>query len=197
MLLASITAAAIIGDTQVFAHGGEDHGDEKPKTTVADKGTMTRVARLGKNEVMLKYSLLEPDTATVARLFVTKFETNEPNGEAVPAIEIESANGAITGTTIEKTNTPGSFIVKIPALPQGSYVIRAKLNNGGETDTATFSGVEVKPQTSVTTVGGMSWISSVLIVLVFAFVLAMFGGLIYFIWNFSGSKTEHNETVSV
>lgn len=196
LLLLAFSAFPIIGNVQIFAHGGEDHGDEKPKTTANEKGTVSRIARLGKYEVMLKHPLLEPDTATAARFFVTKFETNEPVENAIPAIEFESANGAVTEATIEKTDTSGSFIVKIPALPPGNYTVRAKLTSGGETDTATFSGVEVKPQTTTAAESEMSWARSGLIAFVFALVLAMFGGLVYFVWLSAGSKTRQKEVVS-
>jgi len=32
---------------QIFAHGGEDHGDQKPKTETTGQGTVPRVVRLG------------------------------------------------------------------------------------------------------------------------------------------------------
>ena len=66
---------------QIFAHGGEDHGDQKPKTETTGQGTVSRVVRLGDLEVMLKHPVFAPDTATAARLFVTKFETNQGTGK--------------------------------------------------------------------------------------------------------------------
>ena len=196
LLLSATLTFSIISDVQIFAHGGEDHGDEKPTTAVADKGTIARIARIGEYEVMLKHSLLEPHRATTARFFVTKFETNEPVEKAIPAIEFESANGAVTEATIEKTDTLGSFVVKIPALPAGDYTVRAKLTYDGETDTATFSGVEVKPPPTATAEGEMSWARFTLIAFVSALVLAMLGGLAYFVWLFAGSKTKQEEVLS-
>lgn len=189
----------------VFAHGGEDHGDAKPKTTASDKGTISRTARLGEYELTLKHPALEPDTATAARLFITKFQTNEAIDKATAQIEIESANGAASATTavaVEKTDIAGTYSVKIPALPEGVYAVRAKLTFNGETDTATFSGVEVKTQTAEaadSTANGMSWARTALIVFVFALVLGLFGGLIYFVWRYAetGGETYKEETVSV
>lgn len=182
---------------QIFAHGGEDHGDQKPKTETTDKGTVSHSSRLGELEVMLKHPVFAPDTATTARLFVTKFETNQGFADVAPAIEIESASGSVTVATVAKTDTAGIFNVSFPALPQGTYTIRTKLTHGGETDTATFSGVEVKNVSAVSAEnGGMSWARTVLIGFVFTVVLALFGGLIYFVLRMGASEPLNEETVT-
>lgn len=183
---------------EIFAHGGEDHGDAKPKTQTTDKGTVSHSSRLGDLEVMLKHPVFAPDTATEARLFVTKFETNEAFKDVAPAVEIESATGAVTQAVIEKSETAGVFSVKFPALPEGTYTVRTKLTHDGETDTATFSGVEVKNQPLAEAEnGGMSWLRTVLIGFVFLIVLGLFGALSYFVLRFSSTGERINkETVS-
>ena len=198
IILLLLTTFLLTGNMpQTFAHGDEDHGDAKPKTETTDKGTVSHSSRLGDLEVMLKHPLFLPDAATSARLFVTKFETNEGFAEVSPTVEIESANGTVTQATIEKTDTAGIFNVKFPALPNGTYTIRTKLTHGGETDTATFSGVEVKPQEiSASENGGMSWARTFLIAFIFLIVLALFGGLFYFVLRFAEGKQITEETVS-
>lgn len=197
LLLLAVSVLHFASVQQIFAHGGEDHGDQKPKATTSDKGTITRTARLGEYELTLKHQFLVPDMATSAKLFVTKFQTNEPIETGNPAIEIESASGSVTGAAIEKTETAGSYNVKIPALPQGTYTVRAKLTYGGETDTATFSGVEVAPAPPAAE-STLSSGRTALIAFVLALVLALFGGLIYFVWHFAdgGSESLKEETVS-
>lgn len=185
------------GATQILAHGGEDHGDSQPKTTADTKGVISHTARLGEFELMLKHALLEPDAAVSARLFVTDFKTNAPSGDVTPVVEIESANGTITQAVVEKTDAAGSFAVKIPALPEGSYVIRAKLTYKGETDTATFSGVEVKTPSTVSADEEMSWARFALIALVFAPVLALFGGLIFFVWRFAAGDAMESQSLEI
>lgn len=183
--------------SQTFAHGGEDHGDEKPKTETTDKGTVSRVIRLGDLEVMLKHPVFAPDTATTARLFVTKFETNQGFADVAPAIEIESSSGSLTTAKIEKTDTAGIFNVSFPALPNGTYTIRAKLTHSGETDTATFSDVEVKNAPAASAESGeMSWARTVLIGFIFIIVLALFGGLIYFVLRLGANEPLKDETVT-
>ncbi|MCA1623639.1 MAG: hypothetical protein LC778_07525 [Acidobacteria bacterium] len=181
---------------KIFAHGGEDHGDQKAKTTTSEKGTITRTARLGEYELTFKHQFFEPDTVTSAKLFVTKFQTNEPIENANAAIEIESESGSVTEAGIEKTETAGSYNVKISPLPQGIYTVRAKLTYSGETDTATFSGVEVAPALPAAAEGTLSWARTALIAFVFALVLALFGGLIYFVWHFADGEPMREETVS-
>jgi len=200
LLTALLMSAALLffgSAAQILAHGGEDHGDEKAKVATTEKGTVSHTVRLGDLEIMLKHQTLTPDTATIARLFTTKFETNEAFAAVNPAIEIESANGIITPATVEKTDNTGSFNVKIPALLQGTYTLRAKINYNGETDTATFSGVEVAPPSAETTGSGASWLNTALIYLVGAVVLGLFGVLFYFVRRMANENQIGKEAVSV
>ncbi len=196
-LLAALLIAFSGNAAQVFAHGGEDHGDEKPKVATTEKGTVTRTTRLGDFEITFKHSALAPDTAADGRLFITKFETNEAVNEAAPTMEIESANGAITQLAVEKGTNAGSYNLKIPALPEGNYSIRANVKSGGETDTATFSGVEVARPAAETAAGGAARFGSALFYPVGAAVLGLFGILFYFVWRMAGEKQIGEETVSV
>jgi len=183
------------GTAQTFAHGGEDHGEAKPKTETTDKGTVLHTTRVDDLEVMLKHERLIPDAGNAARLFVTRFQTNEASADVAPAIEIEAANGAVTEATVEKTATAGSFTVKLPPLTEGTYLIRAKLTHGGETDTATFSGVEIAPQAAAAEIGS-SWTQAALMILLFLVALALFGGLAYFARRVFNNKPIREETVS-
>ena len=178
-----------------FAHGGEDHGDGQPKTAASEKGTISRTARIGELEVMIKHPFLEPDTATLARLFVTKYATNEAADKVTAAIEIESSNGAVTQVTVEKADAAGSYNLKIPALPEGSYEIRARITYAGGTDSVTFSGVKIEHPAAESAMG-MSWVRTILIFLTGTFVLALFAGLMYFVWRFAGRGKIRSEIVS-
>lgn len=198
MTLAALSSVFFAGAGQVFAHGGEDHGDEKPKTATTTAGTISRTARLGDFEIMLKHSPLEPDHAATGRLFITRFATNEAVGDANPAIEIESATGAVTEIPIEKTGAAGSYVAKIPALTEGTYMIRTKATTGGKTNTATFSGVEIAhhEETTGAETGASSWTRTALMVLLFLVALASFGGLVYFARRVFGNKPLGDEAVS-
>lgn len=195
VLLFLVTFLAVGNVPQIFAHGGEDHGDSQPKTITGTKGSISHTARLGEIELMLKHPALEPDAATAARLFITKFETNEPMDKAAATIEFESTSGAVTQALVEKTETAGSYSVKIPALPEGDYIVRAKLTYNNETDTATFSGVKVAHAPAASDESGMSWTRTALIVFLFVVVLALLGGLVYFVWNFAGDKPVKGKSI--
>lgn len=180
---------------QIFAHGGEDHGDSKPKTAVSDKGTVSHTSRIGELELMIRHPAIEPDTATLARLFITKYSTNEAADKVTAVIEFESPSDAVTQIAVEKVDAAGSYNLKIPALSEGSYTMRAKISYGGETDTTTFSGVTVShPAEEAAT--GMTWIRSILMVLVTVVVLALFAGLAYFVWRFADEGEIRNDAVS-
>ena len=75
--LATLFLSAVL-TAPVSAHGGEDHGDTKPAVTSNQKRIITRTARTGDFEILLKHSPIEPDTETAAKLFITNFATNEP-----------------------------------------------------------------------------------------------------------------------
>lgn len=177
------------------AHGGEDHGDQKPKTTANAKGIVSHSARLGDFEVMVKHPVLEPDQPTTGRLFITRFETNEPFKDAEATLEIESANGTIFTGTVEAADQPGSYNLKFPAMPEGVYTMRTKVSYEGETDTVTFSGVAVKPISSAAE-AGTSWLTTGLIGVVFSLVVLLLCGLVYFVWRFAAAPRVNEEAVS-
>jgi hypothetical protein len=191
-----LIVAIAAGVPPLFAHGGEDHGAEQAKTTAGEQGAMLRTVRLGELEITLKHPPLTPDTPTSARLFITRYETNEPDAKAQPAVEIESAAGSVVPGAIEKSEAAGSYGVRLPALPEGSYTIRAKLTYGGETDTATFSGVEVAPAAADQASGPGAW-RSWLVALIFSVVLALLGGLVYFVLRQTAAEPIKQETVSM
>jgi len=194
-LLLSFALALFGNATQVLAHGGEDHGDEKPKTATTTAGTISRTARLSDFEIMLKHSPLEPDAAATGRLFITRFATNEPVGDANPAIEIESATGLVTEIPVEKTDAIGSYVARIPALPEGTYTVRTKATASGKTNTATFSGVKILHQEAAAETGS-SWTQTALMVMLFLVALVLFGGLAYFALRVFKNKPLGEETVS-
>ena len=194
-LLLSFALGLFGNAAQVLAHGGEDHGEAKPKTETTGKGTVSHTTRVGDLEVMLKHERLIPDAGNMARFFVTLYKTNEAFADVAPAIEIEAANGAVTQATIEKSDAAGSFTVKLPALAEGTYLIRARLTHGGETDTATFSGIEIARQ-SAANASGSSWTQTALMIMLFLVALAFFGGLAYFAVRVFNNKPLGEETVS-
>ena len=196
-LLIGVSFFAVAGPPRAFAHGGEDHGEKKPEVTTADNGTVSRTMRVGDLELLLKHSLLEPDAAAAGGLFLTRFTTNEPLDAADIRMEVESANGSVTQILTEKTEAPGTFTLKIPALPEGSYTLRATTAIGGKTETATFSGVEVahKGAPSAST-GDGSWAGYALTGLLFLIGVSLFSALVYLAARVLRDKPLSEEAVS-
>lgn len=180
----------------VFAHGGEDHGDAKPKSTANAKGIVTHSSRLGEIEIMVKHPDLEPDKATEGRLFLTSFATNAPFSGANATVEIESENGNVYTVAIESSEQAGSYALKIPAMPLGVYKMLASVSHGGETDATTFSGLQVKVPVLVVE-GETSWLTQTAIFLVFGLVIVLLGGLIYVVWRFAGGPSVNEDPISV
>ncbi|MDQ3256678.1 MAG: hypothetical protein M3R15_22775, partial [Acidobacteriota bacterium] len=77
-ILIIVAALTAVLPATSLAHEGEDHGESKAPVIAAGAGMVTRTARAGDWEITLKHSPLEPDKEIPARVFVTRFETNEP-----------------------------------------------------------------------------------------------------------------------
>ncbi|MEO8649832.1 MAG: hypothetical protein ABI539_11765 [Acidobacteriota bacterium] len=179
----------------LLAHGGEDHGDAKPKTAASTAGIVSHSSRIGDLEILIKHPILKPDTSSSARLFITKYATNEPADGVTSGIEVEAANGSVTQVAVEKTDTAGTYQLKMPALPEGTYTMRVGITYTGETDTVTFPGVAVAHETALAT-SGLSWLRTTLIFLTGLIVLSLFAGLMYFVWRSADDGEIRSETVS-
>ncbi len=186
----------LVNVPEIFAHGGEDHGDAKPKSTANSTGTVSHASRVGDYEVLIKHVLLLPDTPTAGLLFITNFATNEPVGSTEPSVEIESANGVVTIAEVEKSESLGTYFVKIPALAEGTYTLRAKVTDKAGTETATFAGVNVAHPPAAEQAGGMSWLQTALLFLVGAVHLSLFGALVYFVWRLADDGRISEETAT-
>lgn len=95
------------GET-LLAHGGEDHGDSKPKAKAIPKNYFTTVGLSDVYELLLKYEPIKPGHDSHLKLFVSDFETNEP---------VDSAKITITSPEDDKLK----FEVK--RLDNGIYEI--------------------------------------------------------------------------
>lgn len=168
-LLTAITALAVLlaaPNQSALAHGGEDHGDQKPATVSQGTNMVVHVARAGDYEIVIKHAPVEPDKEMVARVFVTRFATNEPVTGIKPKVTFTHDNGApVVEVTGVAGTTPGMYEVKIPPLPKGQYKLAARIDYNGETKTAAFSALEVAPK-PVTAIGTIAaWARTTLIVL--------------------------------
>ena len=194
-LLATLILAAGFA-APIFAHGGEDHGDAKPAVVSNQKGMIARTARAGEFEVLLKHSPVEPDTETAAKIFVTRFATNEPFADAQPTAEITAKDGKSFVVSAVKVVAPGSYSLTLPPLPAGDYTVLVALNAAGKAATATFSSVSVEPSEAASATVSGSWARTALMVLTAIIVLGSFGGLIIYAFRFARREPVNEETAA-
>jgi len=127
----------------IFAHGGEDHGDKKPAVT-AGTGMIARTARAGDYEVLLKHPALEPLREHAARIFITRYDTNEPVKDAAVKLGIASKEGAPVYVNAKPSPRPGEFEIVLPPLDLGSYKLSVDATAGGANGTAELGAVAVE-----------------------------------------------------
>lgn len=77
----------------IMAHGGEDHGDSKPKASATPKNYFTATALSDVYELLIKYEPIKPNEDTHFKLYVSDFESNKP---------IDSAKISITSPEDDK-----------------------------------------------------------------------------------------------
>ena len=163
--------------TPVSAHGGEDHGDEKPTTETTAAGSVVRTTRLGEFELTLKHVPIAPDTPAHATLFVTNYTSNEPVASGEIQIAIDGQDVPTANATVARSTALGIYSIDLPALREGEYTIRVTVTDGGKASSATFSGIQV--QTAAAVGQATSW-PQILLTGGFLFVgIALFAALVF------------------
>lgn len=186
--------ALFISPATGFAHGGEDHGDQKPATVSKGTNMIVHVARAGDYEVVIKHAPVEPDKEVVARVFVNRFDTNEPVANLKPVITVTADNGAPVEVSGAATGTPGMYEAKLPPLPKGQYKLAARVDYNGETKTATFSALTVAPQPVTATATIAAWARTALIGLGLLVALSVIGFAAFVIYR--ASRASRRERIT-
>lgn len=168
-ILSSIIAiAASIGvfafGANISAHEGEDHSHEAAPTIASGESMIVRVVRAGDVEITFKHPAIAPDTRTPARVFVTRFETNEPIGDANITLTFNAQGSDSPTVAATRTATAGLYDIEIPPLPRGSYTMSGRFQLNGETREASFGELEVMPPASPRIESASVWARTALIV---------------------------------
>jgi hypothetical protein len=177
LIVAALLATAYL-PIAVLAHGGEDHGDAEHPVVASGVGTVTRTARAGEWEIVIKHPPLEPDRELAARVFVTRFETNEPIGNAQVKIVISGSNnngGAPVEATASASQTAGFYDVRLPSLPEGEYQLAAQIGANGANQTVRFGALRVAPTSSSTIESGSGWARTILLMVALLVGLGLIG----------------------
>lgn len=194
-IIVAVIALLVAPKATVFAHGGEDHGDQPAPAVSKGANMITRVARVGDLEVVLKHPPVEPDKELVARLFVTHFATNEPVGGAKISVAFTGV-GAPVEATATPGQTPGMYEVKLPPLPKGRYKVVARVNHDGADATADYGALQVAPLPAASVETMAPWARTALIGLALLVGLGLIGAVIYRIAQGTRSSRMKGETAT-
>ena len=188
LLLAVIAALSMLSQT-VSAHEGEDHGEAQAPVVSSGANISTRTTRVGEYEVTLKHPSLEPDKGTGARLFVTKYETNEPVNDAQLFVMFIGNGGAPVEARGAAGSTAGVYEVSLPPLPQGSYRLVARVQINGANATADYGTVNVAPLPPSAVESSSQWARTALLALAVLVALGLGGAVVYrFLKNARASR---------
>ena len=177
-VLAAFAFALTFSNVQVNAHGGEDHGAKKAPTVSTGANMVVRETHVGSLEVTIKHPPVEPDKELAARVFVTRFETNEPV-EGAKVFVAFTAGGARVEATAEPGNTHGIYEVRFPPMPRGDYALATRVEVGGATQAIEFGTLQVAPLPPTAAATESSWARTALLALG-AFVGLWFLGLVVY-----------------
>ena len=197
-ILLVVIIAFLASPLPIFAHGGEDHGEAKPQTSIK-QNIETRTATTDDFEILLKTPLLEPDKEIDGKLFLTSHETNEPISNAKITLLIESEDGKKTEIVVNPTDNPGVYRLTIPPIPQSVVKLSAKINHSGKDAVINFGAAGIKPVPIESSTENTSWAQNVLLGLGVMGLLTLFGFIAFLLFrNFrQNSQTVEQETVSV
>ena len=182
ILFFAAVAGLLSPGTKVWAHGGEDHGEKKPAAVSAGTNMVARVVKVGDYEVTIKHPNVEPDTESMARVFVTRFGTNEPVADAKIVIIEQDTSGNPVEVTATATATPGIYEVKLPPMRQGECSLAARIEVGGKTMVADYGAMMVSMPQAAMSSGVALWARTVLIVFALFVTLGLLVlGAVYFV----------------
>ncbi len=187
---------ANISPVSMFAHGGEDHGDEKPQATQTIANMTVRVVHSGDYEVTLKHPSLVPDKELMARLFITRYDTNEPLKNAKVVLLITSSNGTPVEVATVAGDTPGLYEIKLPPLPQGDYMFSARVDISGSSLTADFGKAQVRMPDTETPAESSAWARNALITLGVILFLALLGVIVFIALRQNQRKRIDEEAIA-
>ncbi len=174
----AIFAMWLVPSAAVFAHGGEDHGSEKAPVVSTSANMMVRTARVGDLEVTVKHPPIEPDKETTARVFVTRFASNEPIEKASVTLLFNNGSAPVEAAAAVG-NTAGMYEAKVPPMLQGQYNLAARVEAGGVTETVEYGMLQVALTPVSAAESQSSWARTALIVLGSLVGLGIAGVVIY------------------
>jgi hypothetical protein len=190
-----ITSVLLLGQSpMVLAHGGEDHGDQKPVAPAAGQMN-TKLAKAEGFEVLVKYPTPKPAEDTLLRVFVTDSKTNAPIAGVNVAMVLNLAGKTETATVSSfgvvhadsnaaeavatPTDTPGIYEAHVVFPEVGQYNIALRLAGANINQEMAITGVAVPAR--VTASNGSRAFPVTLIIL-FSLLLISLTAAAYLMW---------------
>ena len=178
-MLAAFATALAFSHVHVNAHGGEDHSEKKAPTVSTGTNMIVRAEHVGDLEVTIKHPPLEPDKELAARVFVTRYGTNEPITGAKVVLVFTAADGIPVEAAAAPSNTPGIHEVKFSPMPRGDYTLAARVEVGGATQAVEFGAIKVAPLPPPAAADESSWARTALLALGMLVGLGFLGLVLY------------------
>lgn len=129
----------VVTSQLTFAHGGEDHGDAKPKGHVAGNTYFSSEANSDKYELFLKYKPLKSGDPAIMQLFVSDFNTNKPISKASIIVTSDDENLKFTVTP----SGEGMYTIKTKFPSNKEYDLNISINSDLGPDLMEISGIAV------------------------------------------------------
>lgn len=164
------------------AHEGHDDGAKKP-AVAADSGMFARTARAGDYEVMMKHPALEPLHEHSARLFITRYATNEPVKEATANLVIATKGKEPVKVVARPSARAGEYEFALPPLDSGAYSFSVIVKTGGIEQTANYGAVTIETPKSEAAGGNFAGAMNVLLWLLGMSLLTAIGVMSYRVWH--------------
>ncbi len=164
------------------AHEGHDNGAKKP-AVAADSGMIARTARVGDYEVMIKHPKLEPLHEHSARLFITRYATNEPIKEAAANLIIAAKGKEPIKVAAKPSARAGEYELTLPPLDSGNFSFSVIVKTGGVEQTADYGAVTVETPKTVAGESNLVDTKNVLLWLLSVLSLTVVGMTSYRVWH--------------
>ncbi len=171
IVLVFLLLTYIFGQSSVFAHGGEDHGEEQLSAPIAKAGEIdTKLAKASTTEMFIKYPTPKVGELVNIRIFLTDLITNTPVDKAkisldfqylgtvqkksalsfisnfIPVAQANSSNLVITANS---TNILGMYEAKVTFPNVGQYSLQTSISGSRLDAQAFISGIVVTESTQL------------------------------------------------
>lgn len=164
------------------AHEGHDDGAKKPAVT-ADSGMVARTVRVGDYEVMMKHPALEPLHEHSARLFITRYATNEPVKETTANLVIAAKGKEPLKVAAKPSSRAGEYELTLPPLDSGVYSFSVTVKVGGVEQRADYGAVTIELPKTVAAENNAAGAMKMLLWLLGGLLLSGAGVMSYRVWH--------------